>query len=92
MGKTGVPAAGGGNAGLLFWARNIRLLTVHLFLASLGERPGACPDSSNERPSSIRLFSEQQICGYEDCENYGDDAVHGEEGGVELGKIVGLDQ
>ena len=92
MGKTGVPAAGGGNAGLLFWARKVRLLTVDLFLASLREPPGARPDSLNERPSSVRLFPKQQICGYEDCENYGDDAVHGEEGGVELGKIVGLDQ
>ena len=42
--------------------------------------------------SKLQLLSYQQVGGYEESEDYGDYAVHGEEGGVEFGKIVRLDE
>jgi hypothetical protein len=39
-----------------------------------------------------RLFSQQQVGGYENEEDYRDYAVHGEEGGVQFAEIVGGDQ
>ena len=56
MGKTGVPAAGGGNAGLLFWARNIHLLTVHLFLASSRAEPPGCPPRLVKRAPVLFVY------------------------------------
>jgi hypothetical protein len=38
------------------------------------------------------LFFQKKIGGEEGGEDYGDYAVHGEEGGVEAGEIVGLDE
>ena len=38
------------------------------------------------------LLSEEEVGGYEEGEDYGDDSVHGEEGGVEAREVVGLDQ
>ncbi len=35
------------------------------------------------------LFSQEQVCGYECGENYGDYAVHGEECGVEFAEVAG---
>ncbi len=52
---------------------------------------GARPYTSVSRPHGP-LFSEEEVCGYEQGEDYGDYAVHGEEGGVEFGEIVGLDE
>ncbi len=45
-------------------------------------------------PSSpyVFLLSEEEIRGDKEGEDYGDYAVHGEEGGVEFGEIVGLDE
>jgi hypothetical protein len=40
----------------------------------------------------LLLFSQENVCGYECGEDYRDYAVHGKEGGVEFGEIVGLDQ
>src|SRR5580658_719144 len=41
---------------------------------------------------SFLLLSQEDVCGYEEGEDYGDYAVHGEEGGVQAGEIVRLDQ
>ncbi len=41
---------------------------------------------------SLRLFFQEEVGGQECGEDYGDYAVHGEEGGVEAGEIVGLDE
>ena len=38
------------------------------------------------------LFSEEEVGGYEEGEDYRDYAVHGEERGVEFGEVVGLDE
>ncbi len=38
------------------------------------------------------LLSQEQVRCHEERKDYGDDAVHGEEGGIETGKIAGLEQ
>ena len=54
-------------------------------LAALGGRAG--------RPSPHDfLLPQKYVCSHEEGEDHGDHAVHGEESGVEIGKIVWLDE
>jgi hypothetical protein len=38
------------------------------------------------------LLSQQEIYGHEEGEHYGNDAIHGEECGVQFAEVVGFDQ
>ena len=94
MGKPALPPQGAGTPvlflaglkGLAALGDRVRDPVPHMLLAVLGWTAQAAV------PTWFTLLPKKYVCRYEEGEEYGDYAVHGEEGGVQFGEIVGLDQ
>jgi hypothetical protein len=86
MGKPAFPPQGVG-APVLFWARRGKSLLhdgiAELHSLRLLDSRGGCPHMvPSHMILLISLLSQEEVCGDEEGEDYGDDAVHGEESGV----------